>query len=305
MENLLPIIVITGATATGKTDLGIQLAEELNTEIISADAMMVYKYMDIGTAKPSLEEREKVKHHLIDIIEPSENFSAKDFVELADKVIKELFSKGKIPIVVGGTWLYIQALLYGLSEAPVGNWELRDKLYKQNNKELYERLKEIDPEYASKIHINDKRRLVRALEVYQLSGKPFSYFHNKHNFSRAKYNFIGIVLERDRKDLMDRIEKRVDKMFQLGLKEEVEKLIEMGYKNFLTSSQAIGYKEFIPYFEGNRTLEEVKKEIIKNTKIFAKRQLRTFKSKFKNRKGWSFFNISKDDNINLDIFILS
>ncbi len=305
MENLLPILVITGATATGKTELGIKLARELNTEIISADAMMVYKYMDIGTAKPSPKEREEVKHHLIDVVEPSKNFSVKDFVELADKSIEEIFSKGKIPIVVGGTWLYIQALLYGLSDAPVGDWDLRNELYKQNNKKLYEELQKIDPEYASKIHLNDKRRLVRALEVYYISGKPLSYFHKKHNFSKARYNFIGIILEMDRENLINRIEKRVEKMIQLGLKEEVEKLIEMGYKNFLTSSQAIGYKEFIPYFEGNRSLEEVKGEIIKNTKIFAKRQLRTFKSKFKNKKGWSFLNMSKDDNINLDMFILS
>ncbi len=286
------IIVITGATATGKTDLAIKLAEKIKGEIISADSMMVYKYMDIGTAKPPKDIRKKIPHHIIDVVKPSENFSVKDFVELADKYIKDIKARGKTPIVVGGTWLYIQALLYGLSDAPKGDWKLREKLYERDTEELYEELKKVDLEYSKKIDKNDKRRIVRALEVFYLSGKPFSYFQNKHGFKEERYSFIGFVLEKNRKDLMKAIEKRVDKMFSEGLIDEVKFLIDMGYKNFLTSSQAIGYKELIPFFDGYISLEEAKENIIKNTKKFAKRQIKTFRSKFGKKNNWNFVNIN-------------
>lgn len=289
------LIVITGATATGKTDLSIELANRIGGEIISADAMMVYKYMDIGTAKPTKEIREKIPHYMIDIVEPSEYFSAKDFVDLADKYINTIWNKGKIPIIVGGTWLYIQALLYGLSSAPKGDWKIRDELYKRNNRSLYEELLKIDPEYAKKIHINDKRRIVRALEVFYISGKPFSFFQREHNFKEKKYQFLGLVIERNKEEIMERIEKRVDKMFFDGLVEEVKFLLDKGYENFLTSSQAIGYKELIPYFKGNLSLEEAKRDIVKNTKKFAKRQIKTFRSKFSEKKDWLFINLSGKD----------
>jgi len=282
-----PIIIITGATATGKSDLAIELAELIDGEIISADAMMVYKHMDIGTAKPSKEERKKIDHYLIDIVEPNQNFSAKEFIKLADKYIEEIYKKGKQPIIAGGTWLYIQALLYGLADAPPSDWKLREKLYKKENLELYNVLKKIDPEYAEKIHPRDKKRIIRALEVYYLSNKKFSDWH-KEQKKIERYNHIGFVLEMDRDKLMDKIAKRVEKMFQMGLLEEVEKLINMGYENFLTSKQAIGYKELIPYIKGKITLEEAKEKIIKNTKEFAKRQLRTFRKKFQNKKNWYF-----------------
>lgn len=273
------VIVIAGATATGKTELGIKLAKTLNGEIVSADSMMVYKYMDIGTAKPSIEERESVEHHLIDLVEPSENFSVKDYIQHFDKVVKDIFLKGKIPIVVGGTWLYIQGALYGLSEAPEGDWNLREELYKEDNIILYNKLKEVDPYYAEKIHLNDKRRIVRALEVYLLTKKPFSNFILNHKFKDKRYNFIGFILERDRLELMERIEKRVEKMFEKGLVEEVKKLVDMGFKDSITSMQAIGYKELLPYLDKKISLEEAKDSIINNTKDFAKRQIRTFKNK--------------------------
>lgn len=273
------VIVIAGATATGKTELGIKLAKTLNGEIVSADSMMVYKYMDIGTAKPSIEERESVEHHLIDLVEPSENFSVKDYIQHFDKVVKDIFLKGKIPIVVGGTWLYIQGALYGLSEAPEGDWNLREELYKEDNIILYNKLKEVDPYYAEKIHPNDKRRIVRALEVYLLTKKPFSNFILNHKFKDKRYNFIGFILERDRLELMERIEKRVEKMFEKGLVEEVKKLVDMGFKDSITSMQAIGYKELLPYLDKKISLEEAKDSIINNTKDFAKRQIRTFKNK--------------------------
>jgi tRNA dimethylallyltransferase len=287
MNKKKPLIVITGATATGKSDLAIELAELMNGEIISADAMMVYKHMDIGTAKPSIKDRKKIKHYMIDIVEPNKDFSVKEFVDLADKYIEEIYKKDKQPIVVGGTWLYIQALLYGIADAPPSDWNLRKKLYTKSNQELYEELKKVDPNYSKKIHINDKKRIIRALEVFYLSGKPFSEWHKEKDY-KERYNFIGFILEMEREKLMKKIEDRVNKMFELGLLDEVKNLINMGYEEFLTSKQAIGYKELIPYFKGEISLEEAKEKIIKNTKDFAKRQLRTFRKKFQNKNNWYF-----------------
>jgi len=288
------IVVITGTTATGKTDFSIELAAKIDGEIISADSMMVYKYMDVGTAKPSLEERKGIPHHLIDIIYPDEKFDVNDFVELSSEQIKKILKKNKVPIIVGGTWLYIQSLLYGISDAPEGDWKIREELYKESNDTLYKKLKEIDPIYAVKIHPNDKKRIVRALEVYYISKKPFSYFHN--NNKKPNYDFIGFVFERTREEIMERIEKRVDLMFRNGLLEEVKFLIKNGYENSITSMQAIGYKELVPYFKGKISLQEAKYNIIKNTKKFAKRQIRTFRTKFKDKK-WEFIDIKSENNL--------
>lgn len=271
------IIVISGATATGKTDLGILLAKELNGEVISADSMMIYKYMDIGTAKPTIEEMEGIPHHLIDLILPSDSFSVKDYINHFDIAVQNILKKGKLPIVVGGSWLYIQGALYGLSEAPQGNWEIRERLYKYDNLILYEKLKKIDPLYANKIHQNDKRRIVRALEVYEIMGKPFSSF--LQGFNKPRLKFIGFNLERNREELMDRIRIRVEKMFEKGLVEEVKNLVDMGFKESITAMQAIGYKEILPYLDKKISLEDAKSSIIENTRDFAKRQIRTFRNK--------------------------
>lgn len=273
------VIIIAGATATGKTELGIRLAKEIGGEVVSADSMMVYKYMDIGTAKPTEEERDGITHHIIDVVYPDENFSVKDYIQLFDRAVKDIIDRGKIPVVVGGSWLYIQTAIYGIAEAPEGDWQLREKLYYQDSQKLYQELIRVDTLYAQKIHPNDKRRIVRALEVYYLTGKPFSYFIGKHRYSKQRYEFSGFILERDRQELMERIEKRVEKMFQFGLVEEVGRLIEMGYKDALTSMQAIGYKELIPFFEKSTSLQDAKHSIIKNTKKFAKKQIRTFRNK--------------------------
>ncbi|WP_457621390.1 tRNA (adenosine(37)-N6)-dimethylallyltransferase MiaA [Persephonella sp.] len=293
------ILVITGVTATGKTELSIELARKINGEIISADSMMVYKYMDIGTAKPSIEDRKTIPHHVIDVVEPSSDFSVKDFLEYSEKSIKQIIDKGKVPVVVGGTWLYIQALLYGLTDAPEGDWKIREKLYSRCINELYDELKRVDRIYAEKIHKNDRRRIIRALEVYYISGKPFSYFIDKHRFNESRYDFVGFVLERDREEVMNRIEKRVDNMFRQGLIDEVKNLVDMGYENAITSKQAIGYKEVLPYLKGEISLEEAKESIIKNTRDFAKRQIRTFRSKFKDNKNWHRLNISNYTNSEL------
>ena len=289
----MKLIVITGPTATGKTEIGIELAKKINGEIISADSMMVYKYMDIGTAKPTKEEMQGIPHYLIDVVEPYEDFSAKDFVEKADEKIKEILEKEKVPIIVGGTWLYIQALLYGLAKAPEGDWKIREKLYKEDNISLYSRLKDIDPQYASKIHPNDKKRVIRALEVYLTTGKPFSKYLEEHSFKEKRYDFIGFVFTRPREEIMERVEKRVENMIEKGLVEETKNLIKMGFENAITSKQAIGYKELIPYIKNEISLEEAKEEIIKNTKKFAKRQIRALKNKFKEDKNWKWLDVSQ------------
>jgi len=288
----MKIIVITGTTATGKTEVSVELARRINGEIVSADSMMVYRYMDIGTAKPTPEERRGIQHHLIDIVDPDYEFSVKDFIVTADQSIKKIKEKGKIPIVVGGSWLYIHTLIYGLTDAPPTDWNLRESLYKKDIHLLFEQLKKIDPEYASKIHKNDKKRVVRALEVYMLTGKPFSYFHKKHRFKEQRYDFVGFVFEREKNELMERIKIRVEEMFRKGLVNEVEKLLELGYENTLTAKQAIGYKEVIPYIKGQITLEKAKGDVIKNTRDFAKRQIRTFRSKLKSDENWEKIDLS-------------
>ncbi len=274
-----PLIVIGGPTGVGKTELSLKLAQEIGGEIISADSMAVYRHMDIGTAKPSPEERKKVKHYVIDVVNPDETFSIKQFIDLADEAVKEIWAKGKIPIVVGGTYMYIHPFLYGLAETPPADWELRKKLYQRAEEEgkeqLWKELIEIDPEYAKKIHPNDLRRIVRALEVYQLTGKPYSSFHG--NWKKPRYPYLGVFLYRSWESQYKRIKNRVWDMIRDGLLGEINKLLSMGFKEAITSPQAIDYKEFLPYFEGKKTLIECIYDTIKHTKEQAKRQLRWFK----------------------------
>jgi len=282
----MKILVIGGPTAVGKSELACCVAKKLNGEIISADSMAVYKFMDIGTAKP-LSCMKEVPHHVIDVVEPGGYFDAKIFEEMAKEKIKEIKERGKIPIVVGGTYLYIQALLYGIDETPKPDWNLRKKLYKIAQKKgkeyLYEKLKVIDPKYASKIHKNDLRRVIRALEVFINTGKPFSSFHS---WDKPKLDFVGIYLKRSPENLYRRIEERVHDMVKEGLLEEVKRLMEMGYESFLTSGQAIDYKEFVPCVKGEKRLEECVREAIKNTKEQAKRQIRWFR-----KQGWHEVNL--------------
>ncbi|MEO2153355.1 MAG: tRNA (adenosine(37)-N6)-dimethylallyltransferase MiaA [Aquificota bacterium] len=274
-----PLIVIGGPTGVGKTELSLKLAKEIGGEIISADSMAVYRHMDIGTAKPSPEERKKVKHYVIDVVNPDETFSIKQFIDIADEAVKEIWAKGKIPIVVGGTYMYIHPFLYGLAETPPADWELRKKLYQRAEEEgkeqLWKELVEIDPEYAKKIHPNDLRRIVRALEVYQLTGKPYSSFHG--NWKKPRYPYLGVFLYRPWESQYQRIKNRVWDMIRDGLLGEINKLLSMGFKEAITSPQAIDYKEFLPYFEGKKTLIECIYDTIKHTKEQAKRQLRWFK----------------------------
>ncbi len=284
----MSLLIIGGPTAVGKSDLACCVAQKLDGEIISADSMAVYKFMDIGTAKP-LECMKKVKHHLIDVVEPSGYFDAKIFEEQAKKLIEEIQKRGKVPMVVGGTYLYIQALLYGIDETPKPDWKLREKLYalaERKGKEfLFKKLQVIDPNYASKIHPNDLRRTVRALEVFLSSGKPFSSYHS---WDKPKLKHVGIFLIRNRESLFKRIEDRLKNMVKNGLLEEIKRLLEMGYESFLTSGQAIGYKEFVPCAKGEKTIEECLQEAIRNTKEQAKRQIRWFK-----KQSWHEINLDE------------
>ncbi len=291
-----PLIVIGGPTAVGKTELSLLLAKKIGGEIISADSMAVYRGMDIGTAKPSPAERRAIKHYLIDVVQPNETFSIKQFSDLADKAVREIWEKGKVPIVVGGTYMYIHPFLYGLAQTPPADWELRKKLYERAQKEgkeqLWEELLKIDPVYAGKIHKNDLRRIVRALEVYLLTGRPYSSFHTNWENAQSRYPYLGVFLVRPWEDLYQRIRNRVWDMVRDGLLGEILDLLQRGFKEAITSPQAIDYKEFIPYFEGEKTLLECIYDTIKHTKEQAKRQLRWFKR----YKDWLRINLSETDN---------
>lgn len=275
------LIVIGGPTASGKSEVCCRLAKSLDGEVISADSMCVYRHMNIGTAKP-LECMKEVRHHLIDIVEPGEVFDAKLFEELSLKAIEDIRRRKRVPIVCGGTYLYLQALLYGIEETPPPDWRLRDRLYslaeKRGKEWLYEKLKAIDPLYAKKVSPSDVRRVVRALEVFINSGKSFSSFHR---WQGPRFYFVGYYIRWSRHSLDRRIEERVSKMLELGLLEEIKRLLELGFERFLTSPQAINYKEFLPCVKGEKALEDCLREAIRNTKEYARRQERWFR-----RQGW-------------------
>ena len=277
-----PFVVIGGATACGKTDVGVLLAEKINGEIISADSMQVYRYMDIGTAKPTKQEMKNIKHYLIDEIEPDEEYNVMIFQKKAKQYMEEIWNKGKIPILVGGTGFYINAIVYdALFEETEQDNTFRNKMYqfaKQNGAEaLYQKLKEVDPVYAQTLHANNVKRVVRALEYHHFTGQLFSEYNAEQKQKPSPYNTAMIILTMERQKLYDRIEKRIDNMIQQGLLEEVEMLLKKGYTKDLVSMQAIGYKELIPYFSQQITLEQAVYDLKKNTRHFAKRQLTWFK----------------------------
>ncbi len=281
-------IILGGPTGSGKSEVAYLLAKRIGGEIISADAMAVYRGMDIGTAKP-IEFMKEVKHHLISIVDPGEFFDVKLFEELALRAIEDITNRGKIPIIVGGSYLYIQAILFGIADTPKPNRILRTKLYriaKRRGKEfLYRKLQAIDPLYAEKIHSNDIRRIVRALEVFIETGKPFSSFHK---WQKPRYDFIGFYLKMNRERLFTRIKRRVIKMMEKGLLKEVHHLLEKGFEDFITAQQAIGYKELIPYIKGEISLKEAVNQIVHNTEEYAKRQIRWFR-----KQGWIEVDMDK------------
>lgn len=272
------IIIICGATASGKSDLAIECAKLLDTEIISADSMYIYKDLNIGTAKPTFEEMQGVKHHLIDVVSPKDNFTVSDYKNLAEPIIKELISKDKIPIICGGTGFYINSILYDLSYGKgEGNLEVRNK-YKnlaeeKGNEYVYEILSRLDPETANKLHYNDLKRVIRALEIYE-SGVKKSDIKDEMT---PKYDYKAYSINHQREVLYKRINTRVDKMIENGLIDEIKCLLKNGINKNHQCMQAIGYKEILDYFDGNYTLEQAVDFIKLNTRHYAKRQITFFK----------------------------
>lgn len=277
-----PLIVLTGPTAVGKTALSIQLARRIGGEIISADSMQVYRHMDIGTAKIRLEEMDGVPHHLIDILEPTEDFNVVRFQALARAAAEDIYSRGKIPIVAGGTGFYIQALLNDIDFTQIDeNTQFREEMERlateQGAEVLHERLRAVDPESAEAIHANNVKRVIRALEYYQQTGQKISEHNEAEREKESAYNSAYFVLTDDRKILYDRIDKRVDLMMQEGLLEEVNALRLRGLKRESVAMQGLGYKELFGYFEGEYPLEEAVRIIKRDTRHFAKRQLTWFR----------------------------
>jgi tRNA dimethylallyltransferase len=275
--------MILGPTATGKSSLAIKLAKGLNGEIISADSMQVYRGMDIGTAKPSKEEQGKVPHHLIDLKDPDKSWTVSDFISRANEIISSLHKRGKLPILVGGTGLYLNSFLEGYSfpiTAP--NPALRARLEKEEASKLWEKLNKIDAAAAGKISKNDKKRIIRALEVYEGTGMPISKLQKRSPITDI-YNVIMVGLNMDREKLYEKINKRVDLMIESGLIEEVKGLLAKGYDRTLTSMQALGYKETIDHLEGKRPLGETIDLIKQKTRNFARRQMTWFR-RFKDVK---------------------
>jgi len=277
----IPLVIIQGPTAVGKSELAIELAQKFSMEIINADSMQVYRGMDIGSAKPSLIERNIVAHHLIDIKDPDEEFSAAQFKNEASNIIFSLAQKPKHALLVGGTGFYIRALTQGLFPAPSADLKLRKEL-KEKEKTygkgyLCKELKKVDSEAASKIHPNDTFRIIRALEVFYLTGKPISEQQKMHQFKHTYFNVLKIGLLRDRKDIYHRIEERVDKMIKRGLVDEIKQLLKGGYPPTIKPFQSLGYKQILGFLQGELSLDEAVMLIKRNTKRYAKRQLTWFR----------------------------
>lgn len=282
LENKKKLLVLVGPTAVGKTTISIDLAKKTNGEIISADSMQIYKYMDIGTAKVTLEEMENIPHYLIDIIYPDEEFTVAQYRDKAQEHIDKINNMGKIPIIAGGTGLYINSLVYELKFTNVKpNDELRKKYNNiadlHGNEHIFDELYNIDPISAEKINLNDRKRIIRALEIFHETGKPMSYYNKNFRKKTEKYSLVMIGLTMDRSKLYSRINKRVDLMIQNGLIDEVQKLLDIGYTKELASMQGIGYKEIIPYIEGEVGLDETIQILKRNTRRYAKRQLTWFR----------------------------
>lgn len=282
MAEKTKVIVIAGPTASSKSEIAFNLASEFNGEIINADSIQVFKHFDIGSAKPLLTMRSLIPHHLIDILNPDEDFNAFKFKELARNAVKDITAREKIPVVVGGTGLYIRTFLYDLFVQDEKKIRIeRERLNVLCDKEglefLYKKLTEIDPISAIKIHPNDKIRIIRALEFYYSTGTPLSKIHENYNFTDSSYDFKIFVPCFPKEEMLLRIEKRTKTIFELGIVDEVKKIIELGYKKDIKPLKSIGYKEALKVLDGLMTLNEAVVETIKNTKAYAKRQRVWFK----------------------------
>lgn len=280
--NNRPLIILTGPTAVGKTALSIGLAKAVDGEIISADSMQVYRKMNIGTAKIQQSEMQGVRHHLIDILDPGEDFNVVLFKKYALEAMKDIYSRGKIPVVVGGTGFYIQALLYDINFEDNDNdmsyrEELQTLAAEHGNSYIHDMLADVDPESAEKIHENNVKRVIRALEFYKKTGTKISEHNEAESQKESPYNFEYFVLNDDRQKLYDRIDRRIDIMLEDGLLDEVRSLVDEGYSRDLVSMQGLGYKEMIDYIQERYTLDEAVYTLKRDTRHFAKRQVTWFK----------------------------
>lgn len=277
---MIPAVVVAGATASGKTALSVELAKRLDGEVVSCDSMQIYKGMDIGTAKPTEEEKQGIPHHMIDILEPCESFSAAEFCAMARAVIKDIDARGKLPILTGGTGLYIDSLINNIDFAPeTDKQDIRSELYelaeKEGNEAVYELLIRLDPEYAKTVHPNNLKRVIRAIEFFRTTGMTVT----EHNAlpKTPIYQYVYFCIDWDRDILYSRINERVDRMIADGLEEEARALYERYGRQSFTAFAGIGYKEFFDYFDGKKTLSEVIEEIKQGTRRYAKRQLTWFR----------------------------
>lgn len=276
------VIVICGPTALGKTSIAIDLARTFSGEIIGADSMQIYRHMNIGTAKPTHDEQSRVPHHMIDIVDPDEPFDARRFAIMAHEKIMDLHARRVSPFVIGGTGLYIKALLHGLFEAMPADPGVRARLKQEAEIHgtgfLHKRLKQKDSATAIRIHPNDTYRILRALEVYELTGKTISELQSEHSFTDQPFRVLKIGLHLDRNIIYDRINRRVDAMIDSGLEDEVKGLLGMGYSADLKSMQSIGYRHMVDFIEGHSSWEEALRTLKRDTRRYAKRQLTWFKA---------------------------
>lgn len=294
--------------------MAIQLAQNINSEVVSCDSMQVYKEMNIGTAKPTIEERKNVPHYMLDVVYPNEDFNVVKYIEMAIKIINNIISRGKIPIIVGGTGLYVEALVYNIefSECVI-DYEYRAKLEEvskiEGNEKLYNELKRIDPDFASKISVNDKKRIIRGLEVYHQTGNTMTYYNNQSKRKESPYDFYLFGITEDREKLYERINSRVDTMLEKGLVDEV-KMLYAKYSEFPTSMQGLGYKEVVAYLNNEYSYEDMIEKLKMDTRRYAKRQMTWFR-RYPNmiwfdKKDMSIDNMINDiknivDNCHVDI----
>lgn len=276
------IICIAGPTASGKTALAVELARELNGEVVSCDSMQVYRRMDIGTAKPSLDEMHGIPHHMIDVAEPWEDFSVSRYCQMAAPIVEDIVSRGKTAVIAGGTGLYMDSLIQGNDFAPFPSTGVREQLEQEAEREgiqlLYDRLTAIDPEAAARLHLSDKKRIIRALEVYLETGETITAHNRKTQLLPPRFSplWLGLDFE-NRQDLYDRIDRRVGLMLEMGLMEEIEALLASGIPEKCTALQAIGYKEFIAALHGQCTIQEAADQVRQSSRRYAKRQLTWFR----------------------------
>ncbi|UOD34315.1 tRNA (adenosine(37)-N6)-dimethylallyltransferase MiaA [Deferribacteraceae bacterium V6Fe1] len=290
----MKIPIITGPTATGKSDFALEVSKHLKIEIINADAFQVYKFMDIGTAKPSAVELKKCKHHLVDIITPDIQYNVGEFFAHCEKLIPDIMSRGRLPVIVGGTGLYVESLVKGLCQVSGRD----ENIYKRLSFEcesvglekMYDKLSAVDPDYAQKISKNDKKRILRALEAYFVLGIPFSQMHKKYH-KKLQYDFDVYVFNNDRDLLYEKINNRVDKMIEIGWLDEVNRLLSLGYDENSPGFKAIGYRELVGYLRYGGDFDMVVSDIKKKTRNFAKRQL----TWFRHMEDVIFLNFSKID----------